>query len=133
MKKVYSGYLTVDDYHFLCLSPDDGYINLGNSLASLVSADFAIGSKVFVRYFITDSEASEESVNETLIHKTFGYDNIEANYALEAYSEVTIELWEEDLKIGGHDLISELTTYSGKYLILIIEEFNSESPYGDCL
>jgi hypothetical protein len=126
MTKTFTGYLLTDDYNFLCLEERNEYVHQGESLAGLVQESFKPGTKAFVRYFITSAPATPESAAEALIHKSFGFDVLEAEYVLEAYSEVTIEAWEEHLKIGGHDLISELSSYEGKYLILVIEEFNSE-------
>lgn len=126
MTKTFTGYLNSDEYGFLCLEAENWSQHCGNSLAALVADEFKPGSKAFVRYFITSAPATAESASEALIHKTFGFDVLEAEYVLEAYSEVTIEAWEENLKIGGHDLISELSSYEGKYLILIIEEFTDE-------
>ncbi|MNJ80064.1 hypothetical protein D3C77_783070 [compost metagenome] len=38
------------------------------------------------------------------------------------YSELTGYLWtDEYLKVGGHDIIEELRSYVGKWLILEIE------------
>lgn len=80
--------------------------------------------KVLVRYFITSDKTDEDSANENLIYKSFGYDNLTSDFALEAYSEVTIEVWEEELKLGGHDLIDEFKSFVDKYLILIIKEID---------
>lgn len=126
MTNTFTGYLHYDEFGFLCLEQKNESAHCGESLANLVADKFKIGSKAFVRYFITSASTTLESVSETLIHKTFGFDFLEAEYALEAYSEVTIEEWKENLKIGGHDLISELSSYEGKYLILVIEEFTGE-------
>jgi hypothetical protein len=130
MTKTFTGYLTTDEFGFLCLVPNlEAYCYQGESLACSVEDAFKKGARVFVRYFITSGPATPESASEALIHKTFGFDVLEAEYVLEAYSEVTIEAWEENLKIGGHDLISELSSYEGKYLILVIEEFNDDIPH----
>lgn len=74
---------------------------------------------VTARYWITDKETTKEQAQEMFIKKLFG--EAECEYGSE-YSEITGYLWTDDkCKIGGHDLIEELKSYVGKYLILEIE------------
>lgn len=65
---------------------------------------------------------TEDDAVRALIHKMFGGSSISVNYHLEAYSEYTIEEWEEGLRIGGHNLVDELYTFLAQYAVIVIEE-----------
>ena len=110
---IYKGFLTIDEYG--CLECGDSY------LISDVGSDFEKGDKVFVRYFLSDKEITEEQAKEALILKTLGGDIEELDFILDAYSEYTIMDYSEELKIGGHDLFNELQDSEGKFLLLIID------------
>lgn len=74
--------------------------------------------QVSVRYFITDEPKDESEILQESILSLSG-----SLYALHesAYSEYTGYLWTDDeLNIGGHDLISELTAHEHKYLFMEI-------------
>ena len=113
MKKIYSGFLKIDNYG--CLTCDGSY------LVESIENDFKQGDNVFIRYYITDKEVTEIQAGETLITKTFGGNLDELQFILDAYSEYTIMELEENLVIAGHDLFSELQNFEDKYLTLIIE------------
>lgn len=69
---------------------------------------------VSIRYFITDQPV-ESSDLEVALAATFDYD---IDYCMH-YSELTGYLWtDENLKVGGHNLIKILSNYLGKYLHL---------------
>lgn len=126
MRCVYQGFITEESYGFFALSETEN----GNSypLAASIQEDLEklIGKPVSVRYFITKGIASEADATKELIKKISGV--LEAEYELDAYSEWTILEWKENLSVGGHDLIEELSEYEGKYLVLIIE--TPPSPKG---
>ncbi len=110
---IYKGILEIDEYG--CLKCGDTY------LVEDVEADFKKGDNVFVRYYVTDKEVTEEEAKEALILKTIG-GNVDAlEFVLDAYSEYTIMELEEHLVVGGHDLLNELQDCEGKFLTLIIE------------
>ncbi len=111
---IYTGKLNIDDYG--CLECGDEY------LIESIEDDFKKGEKVFIRYYIADKEITVEQANTALIIKTCGGDIEELDFELDAYSEYTILDYNEELKVGGHDLFNELQDYDGKYLILIIEK-----------
>ena len=74
---------------------------------------------VTVRYWITDKPATKEEAQEDFIGKIVG--RAESKFGSH-YSELTGYLWtDEDLKVGGHDLIAELRSNVGKWLILEVE------------
>jgi hypothetical protein len=83
------------------------------------------GKMVSVRYFITDTSQTKSELTESLIKKLYG--DAEANYG-HVHSEYTGYLWtNHDLSVGGHDLISEIASYKGKFLHLEIEIH--DTPY----
>jgi hypothetical protein len=84
-------------------------------LAKTVSEDFdVLGHYLTVRYFISDVPLTPDQVNEERVKIAIGEGDV--GYG-KAYSEITGYLWtDEDLKVGGHDLIDELYAHIGKYL-----------------
>lgn len=74
---------------------------------------------VTARYWITDQPVSKEAANEGFMRRVMG--DASCDFGAH-YSEVTGFLWmDEEVKIGGHDLIAELRSHVGKWLILEIE------------
>lgn len=77
------------------------------------------GRYVTVRYHITERQHPVEELEENLIRRLAGA--ADANYA-DHYSDITGYLWtDEDLNIGGHDLLDELRDGDGRYLLMIVE------------
>lgn len=110
---IYKGFLEIDEYG--CLKCGDSY------LVKDIELDFKKGDKVFVRYYVTDKEVTEDKAEEALILKTIGGNIDDLEFVLDAYSEYTIMELEEHLVVGGHDLFNELQSCEGKFLTLIIE------------
>lgn len=113
-KFIYKGLLEIDPYDCLCCG--DEY------LLEKISDDIRKGDRVSVRYYISSKEIGEEDANKVLLINSFGGDVESISFVLEAYSEWTIEEYEEIFNVGGHDLYQELSSYKGKYLLLIIEK-----------
>src|SRR5690242_19039246 len=62
--------------------------------------------QVTVRYWITDKQCTKEEAEEDAMQVAMG--RAETGFG-SRYSEMTGYLWtDEDVKIGGHDLIDEL-------------------------
>jgi hypothetical protein len=120
MKIVLQGLLNVDEYDLLCLSTDIKHERLADALESHL--DDKIGQLISVNYFITNQEVTLEECKMALIHKVCGGSLDKIQFILEAYSEWTIIEKEEHFVVGGHDLITELKTYDGKYVTLVIED-----------
>ena len=77
------------------------------------------GKNVTVRYWLSDVDAEKDSVDEEFLKVMSGYADVEF---WARYSEITGYLWtDEELTIGGHDLMWELSSNEGKWLILEIE------------
>jgi len=75
------------------------------------------GKYLSVSYYITDqSVTDEDELQEAFLGRLDGLGEVDFDIR---YSEITGYLWtDEELKVGGHDLIEELTSYVGKYLYL---------------
>jgi hypothetical protein len=88
-------------------------------LAEQVELDIdAYGNYLTVRYFITDAEKTIDELEENLIKQIVGAG--EADYHAR-YSEITGYLWtDEELKVGGHDLLLELGAHIGQFCYLEI-------------
>lgn len=125
---IYEGYYG-ENFDALSLEPDAGkpkYCGIHDEpLAQSVADDLdRFGPFVTVRYFISDREQTIEQAEHSLIQRLIGA--ADAEYQ-DAYSEVTGYLWtDEDLKVGGHDLIAELRTHVGQYAVLEIT-FSAEA------
>ena len=114
--KLYEGLLSLhsdgeaDDVLFLssCTEP----------LADTLLDD--IGRKqVTARYWVCDKQCTKEEASENLVKQIMGDAKVKYGHA---YSEVTGYLWtDEEIKIGGHDLLEELKSAVGKWLILEVE------------
>lgn len=121
-KKAYRGFLKIgsngeeEDILFLSKDREDD----GKILAELVQEDIEMhGDWLSVRYFTADQEMSIDELTEGLIKKLYG--ESEAKYRMK-YSEITGYLWtDEDLKVGGHDLLQELKGEKGRFCHLEIE------------
>lgn len=75
--------------------------------------------QVTVRYWISDTELTKEQLKENQLLAISGA--VCADYGAR-YSEYTGYLWtDEELKVGGHDLISELHDNVGKYLYMEVD------------
>jgi hypothetical protein len=87
-------------------------------LAELLENEIA-GKQVTVRYWITEKQVTKEEVQEAFLNTVLGLVEVEWFYH---YSDITGYLWtDEELNIGGHDLLAELKSHFGKWLILEID------------
>lgn len=76
----------------------------------------AHGSYLSVRYWTAPNELSEEDRTDIIIRAGLG----EATVG-HAYSDVTGYLWtDEEINVGGHDLIEELHSHVGEFCHLEI-------------
>lgn len=116
MSIIYEGFLKLDSNG----EEDDILFLEGHDEPVAEELEYKIGNKfATVRYYISDKEVSLEQAQEHFIRQLYG--EIDASYSMR-YSEYTGYLWtDEDLNVGGHDLLTELKSYIGKYLILIVE------------
>jgi len=114
--KTYIGKLELcdygDAYDILFISSTE------QPLADILEDDI-LGETVSVRYWICDAEMTKEQAQESFLKILMGMADVEFGAR---YSEVTGYLWtDEKIKIGGHDLLAELKSYVGKWLILEID------------
>ncbi len=83
------------------------------------------GNFLSVRYWISDKEQPIEEVKEEFIKNLLGFGMADYQHR---YSDMTGYLWtDEELMVGGHDLLSEIKSYKGKFLHLEIE-YNRNNP-----
>ncbi|NRA92340.1 MAG: hypothetical protein HRU26_06580 [Psychroserpens sp.] len=87
-------------------------------IAEIFEEDFE-AKQVTVRYWTSDEEKTKEEIQESVLRQLFG--DVEANYN-DDYSETTGYLWtDEDLNVGGHDLLEEIRSYLGKFIYLEVD------------
>lgn len=128
MSKEYKGILTLDDdgdgMDILFLAQNRGDTSELEPLAKQIDDDIEdYGNFLSVKYYLSDEPKPLDELKENEIRKMVGA--AEAEYG-HTFSEYTGYLWtNEEIKVGGHDLLEELkesaTDQGGKYCHLIIE------------
>jgi len=84
----------------------------------------AIGSLTYnkfvtIRYWVTDKECTKDEASEDFLKKLYG--KTDSRFG-SCYSDLTGYLWtDEYCRVGGHDIIKELRSHVGKWLIMEIE------------
>lgn len=89
-------------------------------LADVIKDDIqSYGDFLTVRYYISSEELSPHKLQEEHLKTLIGIGD--AQYSVH-YSEITGYLWtDEEITVGGHDLLEELKSYLGKWLWMEIE------------
>ena len=78
-----------------------------------------VGKSVTVRYWLTDKPCTKEEAQAEWIQHIFG--KADGDFGAR-YSELTGYLWtDEELNVGGHDLMKRLRGGVGKWLHMEIE------------
>jgi hypothetical protein len=81
--------------------------------------EWMCGKSVTVRYWLCDEECEKEEAQENFIKQMIGAADVMFG---SAYSEITGFLWvDEEVNVGGHDLIERLYSGLDRWLILEIE------------
>jgi hypothetical protein len=114
--KTYNGLINAGDFgeNFNALFIGDS----SEPIAKTFYDDF-YNQNVTVRYWISEIEMSRELLKQNTLLCISGY--VDADYS-SRYSEITGYLWtDEELNIGGHNLLNELTSSIGKYVYLEVE------------
>ncbi len=112
---IYKGTITEGDFSE---NYDALFIGEGEPIAKILEEEIN-GKEVSVRYWISDTEKTKQELQEGFLKNLFGA--IDAEYQ-DAYSDYTGYLWtDENLKIGGHDLLEELRSNLGKFIWLEID------------
>lgn len=87
-------------------------------IAKCFDDDFG-GKWVSVSYYISDVEKTKQELMENRLISITG--SVEADYR-DAYSELTGYLWtDEELKVGGHDLLKILNDNLGKFIYMEVQ------------
>ena len=87
-------------------------------IAKCFDDDFG-GNWVTVSYYISDVEKTKRELMENRLISITG--SVDADYR-DAYSELTGYLWtDEELKVGGHDLLKILNDNLGKFIYMEVE------------
>lgn len=102
----------------LFLAGDDP--DCDDPLAERVADDIeSLGSRLTVRYWIASEPLSDDAMRAESLRELLGAGD--AQYGAH-YSEYTGYLWtDEELTVGGHDLLEELSDHAGRYCLLEIE------------
>lgn len=95
----------------------DGSPTDGIPLAERLS--FIDMKQVTVRYWVCEQKCTKDQAAEEFVRTCMGM--CDADYGAR-YSEYTGYLWtDENLQVGGHDIMAELRSYVGQWLILEIQ------------
>jgi hypothetical protein len=100
---------------------DSGYASNkfydGDPVADVLQGSIA-NKQVSVCYWITDQQCTRDEAQEQFLKKLYGAVDCEFK---SHYSNITGYLWtDEDLVIGGHDLLDELRSNVGNFVVLDI-------------
>lgn len=83
--------------------------------------NFRVEKQLSVKYWICDKEASKDEAISEVLKRLDGSAEIEF---CARYSDLTGYLWtDEQLNVGGHDLLREIASSEKKWLILEIDVF----------
>jgi hypothetical protein len=112
-----------DDYVVFVRQKDSKDYWDDKPLADLMREKYS-NKLVTIHYWTCDRELPPEVLKTAALEHIFGI--TEADYQTH-YSDTTGYLWlDQDIKIGGHDLLEELRSHAGKYLYM--EIFVHEHP-----
>lgn len=90
-------------------------LHVGDERLASWAEDFN-GKTLSVRYWVSDTPLTIDEAIEAAAMTTLGY--AETKHHVH-YSDITGYLWtDEEFKVGGHDMMDEIESYIGKYLIL---------------
>lgn len=118
---VYKGFILEGSYvendNALFIGSDD------EPIAQMLEEEIE-GRQVSVRYWISDTEKTKSELQEDFLKNLVG--SIDAEYNSVCGSEYTGYMWtDENLKVGGHDLMAELRSNLGKFIWLEIDVHDS--------
>lgn len=86
-------------------------------LADVLKSDIS-NKQVSVSYWITDKQCTKDEAQEQFLKKLYGSADCKFK---SHYGDITGYLWsDENLVIGGHDLLQELRSNIDKFLVLDI-------------
>ena len=96
-------------------------------LAETISDDLErYGRYASVRYWTAAGPMADDILMENAVRSLLG--DADADYGAR-YSEVTGYLWtDEDIMVGGHDLLEELKSQAGRYCLLEIGYSREPGP-----
>ena len=118
--KVYRGKITVRDYGE---SSDNLFIDDDEEpLADRIQEEIELqGQYLSVMYWITDEPHEREELVEEWLKQAMGASDVKWRVH---WSDVTGYLWtDEEINVGGHDLLAELVSHAGKFVYLEIAYF----------
>jgi hypothetical protein len=124
MKKTYRGYLIEmsngEEDEIVGLTPDPFRAADREIVAERIESDIdRYGRFLSVRYFVTDKVIPADQVITEWLNMLEGVGR--AEYDMH-YSDITGYLWtDEELNVGGHDLLNELRSHISKYLHMEID------------
>ena len=115
-EKTYAGLLSLEQYgeadDILFLSTID--VPFAEELQCLVD------KRITLHYWISAEQMTKQQAQEEFLRALYGmlYGACDGKFVVH-YSEITGYLWtDEELMVGGHDIIQELKSHIGKWLIL---------------
>jgi hypothetical protein len=106
---------------------DDASGNYDDPLAEVIEDDIdRHGRHLSVRYWTADVPRSDDDMIEGALREQDGEGEAEFRHR---YSEITGYLWtDEDINVGGHDLLEELRSQAGRYCLLEIAYSRASLP-----
>lgn len=116
-----SGFIKIDwsgSWQTIKLVQEDGYkIDLINRFKEAIES--YNNSQVQVNYYLSDKACTKNEMLEGFLKKLYGY--VEAEYEKNDYcysSWTSGTDYDTTLKVGGHNLLSELSEEDGRFMII---------------
>ncbi len=115
-----------DDVLFVLPADYDGWYDDDETLASQIEEHIkAHGPYLSVQYFVSDVALNADDLQVAWLDRLEGIGD--ADYTVH-WSDYTGYLWtDEEIKVGGHNLLEELKSHKNQYLYLEIE-YRKEKP-----
>ena len=112
-----------DDILFLDDQSPDGEDPLAERIQDDIDAH---GHYLSVRYWTAEKARDDRAMAEGALRELLGEGEAEFRHA---YSEITGYLWtDEEITVGGHDLLAELGSQAGRYCLLEIGYSKTAGP-----
>ena len=92
------------------------------------------GTKVAVRYWTCDSDQPDEQIEEGAIRTIIGALNASFEEHSYSYSEWTSGVdYDTEFTVGGHNIMNELLSHSGKWLVIEVEFLDQPNHSGELM
>lgn len=114
--KIYRGVVYEEDYG---KKYDALFIGQYDEPIAEIFVEELQSKQVTVRYWTSDNEKDDGELKLGALKNILGA--VDADYS-DRYSDYSGYLWtDEELNVGGHDLLEEIRSFKGKYMLIEVD------------